>query len=110
MLFICLTMPEPTAKQSAPVTDTTLSRRRASAKWIAALGWLLSLGGLVCLLAGLADVQNLIVLVAVGVVFVPLGLLVVSNGHILAGLAAIEKNTRGQAPTPDKHAEEPHSG
>lgn len=95
MIPAMLVMQEPAAKPNAPENDTTLARR--SAKWIAAFGWLISLGGLVCLLAGLADVQNLLVLAAIGVVFVPLGLLVVANGHILAGLAAIERNTRGQS-------------
>ncbi len=79
-----------------PDHDRSLARRRASAKWIAALGWLISLGGLVCIMIGLADVQNMIILAAVGIVFVPLGLLVVANGHILAGVAAIERNTRGK--------------
>ncbi len=110
MLHTLLVVQEPAANPSAPKKDTPLSRRRASAKWIAALGWLISLGGVVCLLAGLSDLQNLLALVAVGVVFVPLGLLVVANGHILAGLAAIEKNTRGKASTPDKHDEELRSG
>ena len=99
MIPTMLVMQEPAAKPNAPENDVNLARR--SAKWIAAFGRLISLGGLVCLLAGLADLQNLLVLVAVGVVFVPLGLLVVANGHILAGLAAIERNTRGQT-TGDK--------
>jgi hypothetical protein len=106
MIPTMLVMQEPAAKPNAPENDATLARRRASAKWIAAMGWLLSLGGLVCLLAGLADVQNLLVLAAIGVVFVPLGLLVVANGHILAGLAAIERNTRGPAGEPGKKAAE----
>lgn len=97
MIPAMLVMQAPAAKSNAPENDVNLARRRAGAKWIAATGWLISLGGLVCLLAGLSDVQNLIVLAAVGVVFVPLGLLVVANGHILAGLAAIERNTRNKS-------------
>lgn len=99
MLPSLLVAQEPEAHPSTPENDAILARRRASAKWIAALGWLLSLGGVACLLIGISDLQNLIVLVAVGIVFVPLGLLVVANGHILAGLAAIEKNTSVKSET-----------
>ncbi|NUO78593.1 hypothetical protein HUU05_00830 [candidate division KSB1 bacterium] len=96
-MFLALWVnPDSATNASTPENDASLARRRASAKWIAALGWLISLGGLVCIMIGLADVQNMIILAAVGIVFVPLGLLVVANGHILAGLAAIERNTRGK--------------
>lgn len=99
MMPALLVAQESEANARPPENDARLARRRAGAKWIAALGWFISLGGVVCLLLGLSDLQNLVVFVAVGIVFVPLGLLVVANGHILAGLAVIERNTSGKSET-----------
>lgn len=84
--------------------DTAMSpARRQIGKWISGGGWLLAASGGVCLIIGLADLQNLALLAILGVVFIPIGLLLVTNGRILTGLAKIEKNTRPSvAPAPSQ--------
>lgn len=62
-------------------------------KWIAALGWLLTGGAIICLLVGFSDLQNLAFLAVAGVIFIPIGLLLITNGRILSKLTNIEKNT-----------------
>lgn len=79
--------------------NTMLPVRRQSDKWISGGGWLLAASGGICLIIGLADLQNLAILAILGVVFIPIGLLLVTNGRILSGLAKIEKNTRGTTPS-----------
>ncbi len=69
------------------------AHRSRTGKWISALGWLVTGGGGVSLVVGLSDLNNLTILVIGGVIFIPIGLLLITNGQILSGLARLEKNT-----------------
>ncbi|MDZ7304466.1 MAG: hypothetical protein ONB44_20270 [candidate division KSB1 bacterium] len=78
------------------------AHRSRTGKWISALGWLVTMGGGVSLVFGLSDLANLTLLAVGGVVFIPIGLLLIANGQILRGLARLEKNakTTNAAPPP----------
>jgi hypothetical protein len=82
----------PTHKQKA--NDVTAQTHHLVGRWISVIGWLLTGGGGIVLLIGFSDLQNLAILAAAGVVFIPIGLLLIANGRILNKLARIEKNTR----------------
>ena len=69
------------------------AHRSRTGKWISALGWLVTGGGGASLVVGLSDLDNLTILAVGGVIFIPIGLLLITNGQILRGLARIEKNT-----------------
>jgi hypothetical protein len=93
MLFdIIWTQPPPMPTFQQKKIDDPAHRSRAG-KWISALGWLVTGGGGVSLVVGLSDLDNLTILAIGGVIFIPIGLLLITNGQILRGLARIEKNT-----------------
>jgi len=69
-------------------------RPNQTGKWISALGWVLTAGAMVSVLVGFSDLANLTLLAIAGVVFIPIGLLLVTNGRILSKLTILEKNTR----------------
>jgi len=69
-------------------------RANQTGKWIAGLGWLLTAGALVSAFIGFSDLANLTLLAIAGVVFIPIGLLLVTNGRILSKLTHLEKSTR----------------
>jgi len=69
-------------------------RSNQSGKWISALGWVLTAGALASALIGFSDLANLTLLAIAGVVFMPIGLLLVTNGRILSKLTSLEKSTR----------------
>jgi len=81
-------------KPAPPNVGDLPLRRNHAGKWISALGWLLIAGALISLLISFSDWQNFAILTIAGVVFIPLGLLLVTNGRILSKLVNIEKNTR----------------
>ena len=66
-------------------------------KWVSLLGWCMTAGAGFALLIGLTDVHNMAILLIAGAVFIPIGLLLITNGRILGKLANIEKNTRRTA-------------
>lgn len=68
-------------------------RQNHAGKLVAALGWLLTGGAMISLLIGFSDLQNLAFLAITGVIFIPIGLLLITNGRILSKLTNIEKNT-----------------
>ena len=72
------------------------AHRSRTGKWISALGWLVTGGGGASLVVGLSDLDNLTLLAIGGVIFIPIGLLLITNGQILSGLARIEKNTKDE--------------
>ncbi len=72
--------------------------RGQAGQWIAWLGRLVIAGAMVCLLVGFSDLENLLLLAIAGAVFIPIGLLLVTNGRILSKLANLEKNTRPRNP------------
>lgn len=80
------------ASQPHAGSERLVAKRHTRAQWLSFLGWLLIFSGACSVLLGFSDLQNLAVLIAMGIIFIPLGLLVVASGQILAGLAAIEKN------------------
>lgn len=73
------------------------AHRTRTGKWISALGWLVTGGGGVSLIFGLSDLDNLAILAIGGVIFIPVGLLLITNGQILSGLARIERTTAAKA-------------
>ncbi len=96
MIYLLTGLPESRGKLASESDAKRAASRRRTAKWISGIGWFFTGGGVVCLLTGLSDLQNLIFVVALGIVFIPLGLVIVANGQILAGLATIEQNMRTQ--------------
>lgn len=61
---------------------------------------------MISLLLGFSDLQNLAFLAIAGVIFIPIGLLLITNGRILSKLTNIEKNT-GVAPQGNSTRENP---
>ncbi len=67
--------------------------RARTGKWVSVLGWVITAGGGISLVVGLSDLDNLTILAIGGVIFILIGLLLITNGQILSGLARLEKNT-----------------
>jgi len=103
MITALLGLQESPAAAASSHEESKAASRRRSARWISALGWMITLSGGLCMMIGLSDLQNLVVLAAIGLAAMPFGLLIIANGKILSGLAAIEKNTQATAePSPAK--------
>lgn len=75
-------------------TEDSSPRSNQAGKWVSALGWVLTVGALVSVIIGFSDWENLTLLVITGVVFIPIGLLLVTNGRILSKLTNLEQNAR----------------
>jgi hypothetical protein len=88
--------------QSTRIDDP--AHRSRTGKWISALGWLVTSSGGVSLIFGLSDLDNLTILAIGGVIAIPIGLLLITNGQILSGLARIEKTTAVKASQPSNQS------
>lgn len=77
-----------------PSTEGSSPRAPQSGKWISGLGWVLTAVALVSAVIGFSDWANLTLLAIAGVVFIPIGLLLVTNGRILNKLTNLEKRAR----------------
>jgi len=73
-------------------TEGSSPRSNQTGKWISAFGWLLTIGAVIGVLVGFSDLANLTLLAIAGVVFIPIGLLLVTNGRILSKLTNLEKS------------------
>jgi hypothetical protein len=93
---------EPAISEAQFFAARRVSQRQVRGKWLAILGWVLTVCGLFGALLGFSDLQNFAVVAALGLMFIPLGLLLVTGGQILVGLAAIEKNMRGNETAKEK--------
>lgn len=77
-----------------PSTEGSSPRALQSGKWISGMGWVVTVAALVSVVIGFSDWANLTLLAIAGVVFIPIGLLLVTNGRILNKLTNLEKRAR----------------